>query len=190
MSGSKIRLYGSTSGYVELEAPAVAPDGVLTLPTGTGGFGKTLQVVQTVKTDIFTTTSTSYVDVTGLSVTITPSSATSKLLVMASVTFSTPAVSGAQAALVRLYDGTNSSPVGDLQGSRLQGSLTNSRGDLTDGVIHWLYTPGVTSAVTVAVQAQRPGTGGTWVLNGAVNNTDNNTIAAGVSTLTAIEVAA
>lgn len=31
-----IRLYGSTSGYTELAPPAVAPDGVLSLPSGTG----------------------------------------------------------------------------------------------------------------------------------------------------------
>ena len=31
-----VRLYGSTSGYTELAPPAIAPDGVLSLPTGTG----------------------------------------------------------------------------------------------------------------------------------------------------------
>lgn len=31
-----IRLYGATSGYTELAPPAVAPDGVLALPSGTG----------------------------------------------------------------------------------------------------------------------------------------------------------
>jgi hypothetical protein len=31
---SKIRLYGATSGYVDLAAPAVADDATLTLPTG------------------------------------------------------------------------------------------------------------------------------------------------------------
>jgi len=31
-----VRLYGSTSGYTELAPPAIAPDGVLTLPSGTG----------------------------------------------------------------------------------------------------------------------------------------------------------
>lgn len=31
---SKIRLYGSTSGYVDLAAPDVADDATLTLPTG------------------------------------------------------------------------------------------------------------------------------------------------------------
>jgi hypothetical protein len=40
------------------------------------------QVVQTVKTDTFTTSSTSFVDVTGMSVTITPSSTDNKVLVI------------------------------------------------------------------------------------------------------------
>jgi len=47
--------------------------------------GKILQVVQTVAATQFSTTSTSFVDITGLSVTITPTSATSKVLVHASV---------------------------------------------------------------------------------------------------------
>ena len=36
-----VRLYGSTSGYTELAPPAVAPDGVLSLPSGTGTIAKT-----------------------------------------------------------------------------------------------------------------------------------------------------
>ena len=44
-----IRLYGSTSGYTELAPPAVAPDGVLSLPSGTGTLATTadsgLQIV-------------------------------------------------------------------------------------------------------------------------------------------------
>jgi hypothetical protein len=43
------------------------------------------QVVQTVKTDTFTSTSTTYVDITGLSLSITPTSASSKILVFANV---------------------------------------------------------------------------------------------------------
>ena len=39
-----------------------------------GGVGKILQVVSATKTDSFTTTSSSAVDITGLSVSITPSS--------------------------------------------------------------------------------------------------------------------
>ena len=36
-----VRLYGATSGYTELAPPAVAPDGVLSLPSGTGTIAKT-----------------------------------------------------------------------------------------------------------------------------------------------------
>ena len=41
--------------------------------------GKVLQVVSTTKTDTFTTSSTSFVDITGLSVSITPSSTSNKI---------------------------------------------------------------------------------------------------------------
>ena len=50
--------------------------------TKTGGFGVVLQVKQTVKTDTFSSTTTgSDVDITGLSVSITPTSASNKILV-------------------------------------------------------------------------------------------------------------
>jgi hypothetical protein len=55
---------------------------ITALPSGIGG--KVLQVVQAVKTDTFTATSFSswnFVDVTGLSVSITPSSASNKILI-------------------------------------------------------------------------------------------------------------
>ena len=46
--------------------------------------GKILQVVQTTKTDVFSTSTTgSYVDITGLTVNITPTKANSNILVMA-----------------------------------------------------------------------------------------------------------
>ena len=83
-----IRLNGSTSGYTEIDAPAVAGAGVLTLPTGTGTLlraegGKVLQVVSgTTSTSASSSTST-FVD-TGLTATITPASSTSKIMVIVS----------------------------------------------------------------------------------------------------------
>ena len=44
--------------------------------------GKVLQVVSTLKTNVFSTNATSMQDVTGLNVAITPSSASSKVLVL------------------------------------------------------------------------------------------------------------
>ena len=55
----------------------------------TGGGGGIIQVKQVVKLDSFTTTSTSAVDVTGLSVNITPTSTSSKILVMVSMPIGT-----------------------------------------------------------------------------------------------------
>ena len=51
--------------------------GTVTMPTGS-----ILQVKQAYKTDIFSTTASSDTDITGLSVSITPSSTSSKILVM------------------------------------------------------------------------------------------------------------
>ena len=82
-----LRLNGSTSGYSELEAPAIAGDQTFTLP-GTGGTldrlnraGNILQVVSATYATHATSTSTSYAD-TGLEASITPSSVSSKVLVI------------------------------------------------------------------------------------------------------------
>ena len=88
-----VRLYGATSGYTELAPPAVAPDGVLSLPSGTGTLltaegGKVLQIVRATNATLSSTTSTSFVDVTGMSVTITPTKATSTIIVQAYFSYS------------------------------------------------------------------------------------------------------
>ena len=87
-----IKLVGSSSGSVSLQAPATTSGGAnrtLTLPDinstvdTTGRAGNILQVVQTFKNDVFSTTATSTeVDVTGFNVTITPSSSSNKILIM------------------------------------------------------------------------------------------------------------
>ena len=59
----------------------ITSDGSGNITTGTG-FGKVLQVVGTQTSTVFSTTSTSYVDVTGFSLSITPSSTSNKILVL------------------------------------------------------------------------------------------------------------
>lgn len=83
----------STLSVGDLQGLAVNSN-VVTVPTGhklevtdSGALiapGHILQVVQTVKSSSFTTTSATLVDITGLSVSITPTSATSKVLVQVS----------------------------------------------------------------------------------------------------------
>jgi hypothetical protein len=92
-----LRLNGQTSGYVELEAPATAGSNTLTLPDGGGTSGQYLQtdgsgglswqtvsspaILQVVQATANTSTSsTAFVD-SGLSGSITPTAANSKILV-------------------------------------------------------------------------------------------------------------
>jgi len=84
---SPLRLNGSTSGYSQLDAPAIAGDQTFTLP-GTGGTldrlnraGNILQVVNATYSTEGSSSSSTYAD-TGLTATITPTSSSSKILVL------------------------------------------------------------------------------------------------------------
>ena len=94
---SQIKLLHSGGNGVILAAPDSNPasDRTLKLPGDADGTvdtlsraGNILQVKQTVKLDAFSTTSTTAVDVTGLSVDITPTSSSNKVLVTVSIALS------------------------------------------------------------------------------------------------------
>ena len=70
------------SGTVSGISAGGLPDGIIQsadLASGVGG--KILQVVQTVKTDSFSVLNTTSTDITGMTVTITPASSNSKILI-------------------------------------------------------------------------------------------------------------
>jgi len=73
------------------------------------GFGKILQVVQTVKVNTFSTDSTSFVDITDFHVDITPNSASNKFLVSVDLKIGPSNTSGGApfANLVRVIGGTS-----------------------------------------------------------------------------------
>jgi hypothetical protein len=82
-----VKINGTTSGSVSLTAPTSGSDVTLTLPGVTGELlplagGKILQIVRATDSTDRTTTSTSFVDVTGMSVTITPQKSDSAVLVL------------------------------------------------------------------------------------------------------------
>ena len=128
-----LRLNGSTSGYVEIDAPATAGSNTLTLPNGNGSSGQylqtngsgglswatvtvpapaVLQVLQDIKTDADSTTNSiaNSVTIAGLSQNITMSAATNRVLVMAQVSIG--GESDSEAAL-SLYRGTTQIYLGD-----------------------------------------------------------------------------
>jgi hypothetical protein len=117
--------------------------------------GAVLQVVQTVKTDTTSFESTSFTDVTGVSVAITPKFSNSKVLVQ--VTITGELADDAWATHFRLMRGSTAIGVGDSAGSRTQGSFSiDSYGAGSLSIItahfHYLDSPSTTSATTYKLQ--------------------------------------
>ena len=65
------------------------------------GLGKVLQVVQTTKTDTFSTSSATFTDLTGMSVNITPVNSSNKVLVFVNTNASTSSTYNTMFNLVR-----------------------------------------------------------------------------------------
>jgi hypothetical protein len=152
------------------------------------GAGAVAQVKSTTKSDTFTMSSSTFADVTGLSVTITPTSASNKILVCATITAGNDGTGGIWTG--RLLRDSTTIAVGDTAGSRklvTQSTFTNSSGATQSAAIMFLDSPATTSAITYKIQIA-----GTGVYLVAVNrtntDTDNNTFPRGISTITVLEV--
>jgi len=146
-----------------------------------GGGGKVLQVVSTTKDNTFATTSTSFTDVTGLSVTITPTSATSKILVML-----TAQISGGDTGRSlrgRLMRGATAIAVGTS--GRTYMSRPTNPDEINSMAVTFLDSPATTSATTYNTQILS--TNGS--LNVFVNRSENSEDAY-FSTITVIEIGA
>ena len=135
------------------------PDGTVdadTLASGVGG--KVLQVVQTVKTDVFSTNSTSFVDITGLSATITPSATTSKILITGCLSYG-----GEQGATMKmnLVRGSTNIVVGDASGGNPESVYANFACDHPHATFSfspmYMDSPNSTSALTYKIQIKSEG---------------------------------
>ncbi len=152
------------------------------LPTGT-----MFNLKQTVKTDTFSSNSTSYADVTGLSVAITPTSASNKVLIRAVITCSTNAGAVAGFQLVRTSTAIG---IGAAASNRTQigsGIYTAVGSTLGTVVLEFLDSPATASAVTYKVQAIANASANIYV-NRSDTDTDTSAFHRGASMITAIEV--
>ena len=204
---SNIAMAGGATGTgtVTLLAPSTSTNRTLTLPDETGTvmlnaaqsvprtalpIGSVLQVVSATKTDTFSTASTSWTDVTGLSVSITPTSATSKIIVLATVNTSN---TGAARFVIRLVRNSTAICVGDAAGSRAQTSSANearaTTGFMSPFSVNFLDSPSTTSSTTYKIQTNNID-GGTTVFNRVYNDLDSTSIARTASTITVMEIAA
>jgi hypothetical protein len=164
------------------------------------GAGKILQVVSTTKTDTFSAsvaqgTST---PITGLSVTITPNSASSNILVIGQINGSSDGAS--EAAVTVLTRNGAAICVGDAAGSR---SLATSGSGYTSSAtgykespysigILFLDSPATTSSTTYAVEIGSTffGTSGVFVNTGPNTTLDRSDVWRTTSSITVMEVSA
>jgi hypothetical protein len=158
--------------------------------TGLGGGGKILQVLQVFKADTFSTTSSSLVDVTGLSIAITPSATTSKILVI--VNTNGLATDNSAQTLVRdstvIGGGTVTSSRTSSYGGSMYNGLIGQPGQFPYNVTY-LDSPSTTSAVTYKVQLGAVG-GGTAYLGRDTTDNDNAQHARTGQQITVMEVGA
>jgi hypothetical protein len=152
------------------------------------GAFRVLQVNSVVMTASFSTTSTSLVDITGLTVSITPTSATSKVLVFWSASgTSSDAVNAGRQGVQLVRDSTSIAISTAGTGFQRTGVLTQRQAPATEDNKNvagsFLDSPATTSATTYKLQGICGG--GTLFINRSTSGETGS-----VSTLTVMEISA
>lgn len=152
--------------------------------------GKLGQVVSTSKTDTFTSTSTTFADITGLSVSITPTAATSKVLVIAQVSGSMD--TGVASLFFRMMRDSTAINIGDAAGSRQRATFGFSNtiaSEVVVGAASFLDSPATTSATTYKLQGVNSTTG-TFYINRSKTDVDTVNYPRPASSITVMEILA
>ena len=156
------------------------------------GFGKILQVQETVKTDTTSATSTdTWEDISGLSVSITPANSSNKILILATVNV---CCTDTTYYALRLQKGGSAIFVGDSSGNRSRvfagkRDYSDNFGLNTDN-LNFTDTAGGTSAITYNIGWYNPYGTSTRYLNRTVNDENADYRFRTASSITVIEVAA
>ena len=200
---SQIKLLHSGGNGVILAAPDNNPasDRTLKLPGDADGTiattataGKILQVKQAVKSDRQTIQSQTLVDITGMSVSITPSSTSSKIL----VDYSLVVFANVQYYTMRLLRNNDSTIfIGDTNPnatSQSRGAFGTYQASYVNAMTvaqKFLDSPNTTSATTYKLQAHCPYSSSYIIaINSAVNQDNYTYMTNCVSSITVMEVAA
>jgi hypothetical protein len=155
-------------------------------------YGTVLQVVSVTKTDTFTMSSSTFTDVTGLSVSITPRSSSSKILV--NINVSGGGTPGFSALIARLMRGSTPIAIGDAAGGRPRTTIGNTPGfgdtsAVPNGSFSFLDSPATTSPLTYTVQIANNGGSQIVYINRSPADTDNASFSRSVSSITLMEIA-
>lgn len=154
------------------------------LPTGT-----VKQVLSTAKLDATFINATSPTGISGLSRTITPSSASNKILIIAQVT----TAFDANECFIRLNGGNSANFIGDASGVQTRAVANAAESTVANRVttqtLVYLDSPATTSAVTYEVQGWCLSGGGLRI-NFSVNNLNTTSYTRGASSITVMEIVA
>ena len=160
-----------------------------TLPASALPAGSILQVLQTTKTDTFSASGSSgtvWFDITGISVSITPSSTSSRILILTQVSTTSNNSSG-----LRLVRNSTALNVGNASGSRSQTTsgqwYTGNSYNVLPFTLAYVDSPATTSATTYKVQAFcAPGT---FRVNQSNDDNDNFEHTRSASSIIVMEIA-
>ena len=192
-SASGLQLISDSSDEIQIQSgtDTVATINSSGITMGSGkslvGGGKILQVQSTKMGSAFTTSSTNtWVDITGFSVDITPSSTSSKILIMFDTQLSS------DFAGFRIMRNSTEVGSGDVAGSRITASSGGFRPMASDRVMNvsqvHLDSPATTSAITYKIQT-RCNTSGTTYINRTSSWGDSTVYFTNASNITVMEVA-
>ena len=150
---------------------------------GLRGAFRILQVASVFKADAFSFTSTSFIDVTGLSVSITPREATSQIICMGQINTGT---SASEFVTVQLMRGATA--IGNGTGGTTYNAISSNAFQSASGMwttpIMFLDSPATTSATTYKLQVK------TSAGTSYVNRRASDTAFGGSSSLILMEVSA
>jgi hypothetical protein len=145
--------------------------------------GSILQVVNTFKNDVFSSTSSTYTDVTGLSVSITPTSATNKIFILVTSSYTNSVVGNPISINLVRGSTTIAQPATSPAFFATALPYVNQADIQVPWSLSYVDSPATTSATTYKIQAK---SGGTWYINGGRSTNDF----AQTSTIIVMEIAA
>jgi hypothetical protein len=149
----------------------------------------------TTTTTTTVTTGGTYYDISGLSISITPTSATSKIMIWGQVSLG---LAADNIVTFRLVRDSTAVGVGTSVSSRIAASAGSYYGAVVMGGLsnqwavpmQFLDSPATTSAITYKIQTSSNANGQIVYINRSYNDTDNFGQFRGVSTITVMEVPA
>ena len=178
---------GLPDGIVDTDM--LAANAVSSAKLASGAGGKILQVVQTTKTDISSIQSQTFTDVPGMSVTITPTSASNKILVMFSISVGTTSY-----GMINLVRGSTDIFKGTSNSNRIDctvAAITQNNYECETYSHTFLDSPNTTSATTYKLTVALPHNPSyIMYVNSVSTDANDNYIATPVSSITVMEVAA